>query len=116
MGSEAWSYHTWPTGATMSRIELSMVVKGQTASPTSMWTLPHSLSSTASLRAATRTRDQDVLAPTSSGADLSCGGSSSRVAPLAIEGVGNMDKEACLVATSTKDALGLPLLFTLPRT
>ena len=44
--------------------------------------------------------------PTSSGADLSCSGSPSRVAPLAIEGVGDVDTEACPITTSTKDALG----------
>ena len=46
--------------------------------------------------------------PTSSGVGLSCGGSSSRAAPLAIEGVGDMDMEAYQIATSMKDALGAP--------
>ena len=46
---------------------------------------------------------------TSSGVDLSRGGSSSRAAPLAIEGVGDVDTEAYPVATSAKDASGVPL-------
>ena len=92
----------------MSGIELSMVVRARTASPTSMWTLPHSLSSAASLRAATRTRDRDVPMPTSSGIDLSCGGSSSRATPLVIEGAGDADMEACPIATFVKDASGMP--------
>ena len=35
--------------------------------------------------------------------------SSSRAAPLAIEGAGDADTEACPIATSTKDASGAPL-------
>ena len=92
----------------MSRIELSTVVGARTTSPTSLWMLPHSLSSAASSRAATQTRDWDIPTLTSSGADLSCGGSSSRAAPLAIEEVCDMDTEASPIATSVKDASCVP--------
>ena len=88
----------------MSCIELSMVVRARTASPTSVWMLPHSLSSTTSLREATRSRDRDVPTPTSNGANLSYSDNSSRAAPLAIEGVGDTDVEGCPIATSMKDA------------
>ena len=93
----------------MSRIELSIVVKVQLTSSTFVWTLPYSLSSAALSRVATRTKDRDIPTPTSSGADLSCGGSSSRAAPLAIEGAGDTDTEACPVVTSVKNASGAPL-------
>ena len=81
---------------------------GLNVSPASVWTLPHSLSFATSSRAATRTRDRDIPTLTSSGADLSCGDSSSRAAPIAIEEAGDVDMEACPIATSTKDVSGAP--------
>jgi len=44
----------------------------------------------------------------SSGTDLSSSDSSSRAAPLVIEGAGDMDTEACPITTSVKDASGAP--------
>ena len=46
--------------------------------------------------------------PTSSGTDLSRSGSSSRAAPLAIEGASDVDTEAYPIATYAKDASSAP--------
>ena len=92
----------------MSHIKLSMVVRARTMSPTSVWTLPHSLSSAASSRVTTQTRDRDGSALIPCGADHSCGSNSSRADPPTVEGAGDVDTEAYPVATSAKDASGAP--------
>ena len=92
----------------MSRSELSTVVRARTVVPTSVWMLHHPLSSAASSRATTQTRDRDGSAPIPSDADPSCGSNSSKVDPPAVEGVGDVDAEAYPIATSAKDATGVP--------
>lgn len=122
----------------MSRSEPSMAVKALTMVLTSMWKLPHSLSSTTSSRARSvtsgfyrsahrigdppclcisppaRTRDRDGSnpdldpGPTSANADPSGRGSSSEAAPSIVEGVSGMDAETCPIAASTEGTSGVP--------